>query len=197
MYLLDTFTYTPCGGPPPNGPRPLLLVVVVLSSSTCLLPLFTPPCGGTPPIGPRPQLRRHHSSPQGAPPRKIAVFFGEIGRQSVQSPCRPRKKVSRIGDRLPKVCHFGPFWGSPPTDPPDTHAMVALIDLKSLWRSLRSVPHRRWGPPEHKPRDLARAAAPRSRSSQRFPQSWGRIVRPEPRDCSPPASQIRPYADIL
>ena len=147
-----------------------------------MLPCYLHPPVGNPPKWDPPRLRRRHSSPQGAPPRKIAVFFGEIGRQSVQSPCRPRKKVSRIGDRLPKVCHFGPFWGSPPTDPPDTHAIVALFDLKSLWRSLRSVPHRRWGPPEHKPRDLARAAAPRSRSSQRFPQSWGRIVRPEPKE---------------
>ena len=51
---------------------------------------------------------------------------------------------------------------------------------------MRSVPHQRWGPPEHKPRDLARAAAPRSRSSQRFPQSWGRIVRPEPKGFAAP-----------
>ena len=34
--------------------------------------------------------------------------------------------------------------------------------------------------------DLARAAAPRSRSSQRFPQSWGRIVRPEPKGFAAP-----------
>ena len=51
---------------------------------------------------------------------------------------------------------------------------------------MRSFPHQRWGPQEHKPRDLARAAAPRSRSSQRFPQSWGRIVRPEPKGFAAP-----------
>ena len=132
----------------------------------------------------RPRLRHCHSSPQGAPPRKIAVFFGSSGRQSVNLPCFLPKKVSRIGNRLQEDCHFDPFWGSPPTLPRRARAPASwdpVIDLKSLWRSLRSVPHRRWGPPEHKPRDLARAAAPRSRSSQRFPQSWGRIVRPEPK----------------
>ena len=148
--------------------------------------------GPPPPNGPRPRLRHCHSSPQGAPPRKIAVFFGSSGRQSVNLPCFLPKEVSRIGNRLQEDCHFGPFWGSPPTLPRRARAPASwgpVIDLKSLWRSLRSVPHQRWGPPEHKPRDLARAAAPRSRSSQRFPQSWGRIVRPEPKGfCRPEAS---------
>eukprot|EP00663_Eupelagonemidae_sp_cell21sb_P010088 gene10088-biopygen8940 len=30
-----------------------------------------------------------------------------------------------------------------------------------------------------------------------YPQSWDRIVRPEPTDCSPLASQIHLYADVL
>ena len=102
----------------------------------------------------------------------------------------PKRQISCFASRrsltnqrpFVKSLPFRPIWGSPPTNPPDTHAMSPVIDLKSLWRSLRSVHHRRWGPPEHKPRDLARAAAPQSRSSQRFPQSWGRIVRPEPKE---------------
>ena len=131
--------------------------------------LFTPPCGGTPPIGPRPRLRHCHSSPQGASPRKIAVFFGEIGRQSVKSPCPPTKKVSRIGDSLPKVCHFGPFWGSPPTIPWLAHTRRPLIDLKSLWRSLRSVPHRRWGPQSTSPEILHSSSDEESRMKNEDP----------------------------
>ena len=52
------------------------------------------------PNGPRPRLRHCHSSPRGASPRKIAVFFGSSGRQSVNLPCLLPKKVSRIGNRL-------------------------------------------------------------------------------------------------
>ena len=74
------------------------------------------------------------------------------------------KKVSRIGNRLQEDCHFDPFWGSPPTLPRRARApasWIPVIDLKSLWRSLRSFPHQRWGPQEHKPRDsMGRAAKP-------------------------------------
>ena len=116
------------------------------------------------PNGPRTRLRHCHSSPQDASPRKINVFFGKIGRQSVNLRPRLRKKVSRIDDRLPKDTHFGPFLGSPPNDPRRARAPASwspVIDLKSLWRSLRSVPHQRWGPQEHKPRDsMGRAAKP-------------------------------------
>ena len=69
------------------------------------------------PNGPRTRLRHCHSSPQGASPRKINVFFGKIGRQSVNLHYFPPKEISRIGNRLPKDCHFGPFLGSPPTIP--------------------------------------------------------------------------------
>ena len=158
----------------------MLVVVLSSSSSTCLLPLIHPSVSTPPHNLHKPRLRHCPSSPQGAPPRKIAVFFGSSGRQSVNLPCLPPVKVSRIDDGSPKDrCFGGPPQRSPGT--PGPALLLPVIDLKSLWRSLRSVPHQRWGPPEHKPRDLARAAAPRSRSSQRFPQSWGRIVRPEPK----------------
>ena len=54
--------------------------------------------------------------------------------------------------------------GVPPNDPPERQGPRGLdpvIDLKYLWRSLRSFPHQRWGPQEHKPRDsMGRAAKP-------------------------------------
>ena len=48
---------------------------------------------------------------------EIAVFFRKIERQSVKYHVLHTEKVSRIGNRLPKDCHCGPFWGSPPTLP--------------------------------------------------------------------------------
>ena len=137
----------------------------------------------------KPRLRHCHSSPQGAPPRKIAVFFGSSGRQSVNLHCLLPKKVSRIGDRSQEDCHFGPFWGSPPTLPRRARAPASwdpVIDLKSLWRSLRSFPHQRWGPQEHKPRDsMGRAAKPEQSA---FSAVLGS-------DCSPRAKGVcRPEA---
>ena len=84
--------------------------------------------------------------------------------------------------------------GVPPSIPPYPRTRVSRlrpeIDLKYLWRSLRSFPSKAGAPRAQAPRpqggDLARAAAPRSRSSQRFPQSWGRIVRPEPKGFAAP-----------
>ena len=77
------------------------------------------------PNGPRTRLRHCHSSPQDASMRKINAFFGKIGRQSVNLHSFLQEKVSRIDDRLPKDCHFGPFLGSPPTIPRNARARAA------------------------------------------------------------------------
>ena len=79
--------------------------------------------------------------------------------------------------------------GVPPNDPPERQGPRGLdpvIDLKSLWRSLRSFPHQRWGPQEHKPRDsMGRAAKPEQSA---FSAVLGS-------DCSPRAKGVcRPEA---
>ena len=140
----------------------------------------SPLCGTPPPNGPGPRLRHCHSSPQGASPRKKLFSLERSDAKASNFMFSSKRKSHESATDRRKIGVLG----VPPNDPPERQGPRGLdpvIDLKYLWRSLRSVPHRRWGPPEHKPRDLARAAAPRSRSSQRFPQSWGRIVRPEPK----------------
>ena len=59
-----------------------------------------------------------------------------------------------------KIAISARFRGPPQRSPGYAHESPE-IDLKSLWRSLRSFPHQRWGPQEHKPRDsMGRAAKP-------------------------------------
>ena len=134
----------------------------------------------------RRQMRpRHgHSEPDSEPP---GLIFSSSAAQEVNLSIGAVSLKEKSHESATDRRKIGVL-GVPPNAPRRARAPASsgpVIDLKSLWRSLRSFPHRRWGPQEHKPRDLARAAAPRSRSSQRFPQSWGRIVRPEPRGLSP------------
>ena len=145
--------------------------------------------------------RHSHSEPDSEPPglissssaaQEVNLSTGTL--QLWKTCCQPTTKPRKVL-----------FWGVPPSVPPEPGRAFRVRIPKLISNTLAELtlfPQQAGAPRAQAPRpqggDLARAAAPRSRSSQRFPQSWGRIVRPEPKGFAapghlqPPGQGIRP-----
>ena len=70
--------------------------------------------------------------PSGCVPAENSCFLWNQRAPKRQISCFPAEKLSRIGNRSPEDCHFGPFRGSPPTLPLPVRAPVERRRNRSL-----------------------------------------------------------------